>query len=215
MSGERGSWLSRLLGRLRTQPPSEVSQAPRPSEKLHYDSHPRGSFPDSAARWAAEDNVHVEAAASSSPSDPSSPIPTEEPMLDGTAVRPAAAPEVSVSPQAVDPTRPWTPGEIIEGRYEVLSELTGGAMGQVYRVKHLGWNTELVIKSPQSYIIADEALKQRFIREAESWVELGLHPHITTCYYVAQIEGMPRIVLEYVEGGTLKEAIALGEYLRV
>jgi len=130
----------------------------------------------------------------------------------GKVLRSDAASEVSS--RGTDPTRSWLPGEVIEGRYEVLGELTGGAMGQVYRVRHRAWGIELAIKSPQLHLIADEVLRERFIREAESWVDLGLHPHITTCYYVAQIEGIPRIVLEYVEGGTLRDWIGRGAFLQ-
>jgi len=122
--------------------------------------------------------------------------------------------EVSTSQPGANFGHTWAPGEVIEGRYEVLAELVGGAMGQVYRVRHRIWNIELVIKSPQPQLVANETLKARFVQEAESWVELGLHPHITTCYYVAQIDGMPRIVLEYVEGGTLKDGIARGVFLQ-
>jgi WD40 repeat protein/serine/threonine protein kinase len=144
----------------------------------------------------------------------------------GTVLRPGSGfkPSATAGPgrkssdldsfQEINPGRTWEPGEIIEGRYQVINELTGGAMGQVYRVKHKTWNIELAIKSPQPHLIANEALKTRFIQEAESWVELGLHPHITTCYYVTQIEGIPRIVLEYVEGGTLKQWIARGAFFQ-
>ncbi len=129
-------------------------------------------------------------------------------------LRSGSGSSISSSRQSKDPLRVWMPGEIIEGRYEVIQELTGGAMGQVYRVRHRDWNIELAIKSPLPHLIANEDLKARFMEEAESWVELGLHPHITTCYYVAQIEGMPRIVLEYVEGGTLKDWIVRGVFLQ-
>ena len=42
-----------------------------------------------------------------------------------------------------------------------------------------------------------------FAGEAETWVNLGLHPHVVNCYYVRTLGGIPRIFVEYLEGGTL------------
>ena len=44
----------------------------------------------------------------------------------------------------------------------------------------------------------------RFLREAELWVDLGLHPNIATCFYARVIDGLPRLFIEYVDGGTLE-----------
>ena len=41
-----------------------------------------------------------------------------------------------------------------------------------------------------------------FINEAETWIELGLHPNIVTCYYVRNIDNIPRVFAELVEGGS-------------
>jgi serine/threonine protein kinase len=41
--------------------------------------------------------------------------------------------------------------------------------------------------------------------EAETWVALGLHPHMVTCYYVRPIMGVPAIFMEYIPGGSLNE----------
>ena len=50
-----------------------------------------------------------------------------------------------------------------------------------------------------------EAHLLRFLREAELWVDLGLHPNIATCYYARVIGGLPRLFIEYVDGGTLDD----------
>ncbi len=49
--------------------------------------------------------------------------------------------------------------------------------------------------------------KKTSSREAETWVKLGLHPHTVSCYYVRRLGGIPRVFAEYVESGTLGEAI--------
>src|SRR5206468_8421393 len=41
----------------------------------------------------------------------------------------------------------------------------------------------------------------------ETWVGLGLHPHVVDCYYVRRIEGAPRLFVEYVDGGSLHDWI--------
>ena len=46
-----------------------------------------------------------------------------------------------------------------------------------------------------------------FEREAETWVNLGLHPHVVTCHYVRRVDGLPLVFAEYVDGGSLHDAI--------
>lgn len=97
----------------------------------------------------------------------------------------------------------WKKGEVIEGLYEVLGSAAGG-MGRVYFVYHRLWKMMLAIKTPQRQAIKSKAHTLRFLREAELWVNLGVHPNIATCYYARVIEGLPRLFIEYVEGGDLE-----------
>jgi WD40 repeat protein/serine/threonine protein kinase len=98
----------------------------------------------------------------------------------------------------------WKKGEIIEGLYEVLGSAAGG-MGKVYFVFHRLWKMMLAIKTPLQHAASNEARVRRFLREAELWVNLGLHPNIATCYYARVIDGLPRLFIEYVDGGTLDD----------
>ena len=86
----------------------------------------------------------------------------------------------------------WKTGEIVEGIYEVLGSAQGG-MGKVYFVFHRLWKMNLAIKTPHSIAIQSETNILRFLREAELWVDLGLHPNIATCYYARVIKGIPRL----------------------
>lgn len=101
----------------------------------------------------------------------------------------------------------WQPGDVILDQYEVISELGRGGMGKVYRVHHRGWNVDLAVKCPLPEYFASEREKENFIREAETWVNLQLHPHIVSCYYVRTIEDIPRIFAEYVAGRSLSDWI--------
>ena len=118
----------------------------------------------------------------------------------------------STGPQAIHAAEAqvaaeWKVGDVILDLYEVKHVFEGGGMGLVYRVHHRGWNTDLAVKSPRSDYFKTEAQKEKFTRECETWINLGLHPHIVSCHYVRTLGGIPRVFAEYVEGGTLKEWI--------
>ncbi|GAB7051274.1 serine/threonine-protein kinase [Catenuloplanes indicus] len=92
----------------------------------------------------------------------------------------------------------WTRGQVVAGQYEVLDVLESGGMGLVHRVRHLGWQVDLAVKTPR-----DDHGHDLFREEAGTWVGLGLHPHVVNCVYVRTIDGMPRAFAEWVDGGSL------------
>ncbi|MEU9020167.1 serine/threonine-protein kinase [Actinomadura sp. NPDC048394] len=101
----------------------------------------------------------------------------------------------------------WRVGQVVDGRYKVLQVHEGGAMGVVYRVRHLEWATDLAVKCPRPELFTAEAQRDRFIAEAEIWVSLGLHPNVCGCHYVRVLDGVPRVFAEYVPGGSLRDWI--------
>lgn len=111
-----------------------------------------------------------------------------------------AATEANV-PQA------WAIGDVILGTYMVRQVHEGGGMGLVYRVHHQDWNMDLAVKSPRLKYFETERQKQNFVRECETWINLGLHPHIASCFYVRTLGGIPRVFAEYVKGGSLRDWI--------
>ena len=54
------------------------------------------------------------------------------------------------------------------------------AMGLVHRVHHRGWKVDLAVKSPRPEIFVRAGGKEDFVREAETWANLDLHPHIVS-----------------------------------
>ncbi len=102
--------------------------------------------------------------------------------------------------------RTWAIGEVVEDLYEVL-EIFPGGMGEVYRVRHRGWNIDLAMKRPRADWLETHPNFEDFERECDLWINLGLHPHVATCHYVRRIEGVPCIFAEFVEGGTLRDWI--------
>ncbi len=105
----------------------------------------------------------------------------------------------------------WETGDVIDGRFEVKEIIGQGGMGIVYRIHHREWKLDLAVKMPLEYLVADEASKARFIQEAQTWVDLGLHPNIVQCWYVRELGGVPRVFMDYISGGSLKDWIKLGK----
>lgn len=96
-------------------------------------------------------------------------------------------------------------GDVIDGRYKVLDMVGKGGMGVVFRVWHSEWNMEMAMKIPHSHILLDETVRSRFIVEAQTWVELGLHPNIVQCWYVREFDDNLFLFADYISGGNLKE----------
>jgi WD40 repeat protein/serine/threonine protein kinase len=119
----------------------------------------------------------------------------------------AHPPASAVLPQAESGPAEWAPGEVILGLYEVKEVLGEGGMGKVYKVRHRGWNLDLAVKCPKPEILSRTGGAENFEREAETWVNLGLHPNIVSCYYVRRLGGIPRVFAEYVKGGSLADWI--------
>ncbi len=100
------------------------------------------------------------------------------------------------------------------GKYKVIGELGKGAMGIVYKARDPDINREVAIKLIRFDMIPDDADKEdtvkRFIREAQSAGNLH-HPNIITIYEVGRENDQTFIVMQYVDGYSLKEAISSGK----
>ena len=102
-------------------------------------------------------------------------------------------------------------GEMILDTYRVESKvIESGGMGRVWRVRHTGWNVDLAMKRPRAEYFVDEKSKLDFFRECDTWINLGLHPNIVSCYYVREIDDIPTIFSEWMDGGDLADTINSG-----
>lgn len=99
-----------------------------------------------------------------------------------------------------------TKGELIDNRYKIIKSIGEGGMANVY----LAWDTilerEVAVKVLRGDLSGDEKFVRRFQREANSASSLR-HPNIVEMYDVGEDSGKYFIVMEYVNGRTLKSLI--------
>lgn len=101
------------------------------------------------------------------------------------------------------------------GRYEVVAELGRGAMGTVYRAKDPAMDREVALKTVIAVALASEQgseFRERFYREAKAAGRLA-HPGIVAVFDVGEDDGLPFLVMEFVNGQTLDAAVKKGERL--
>src|SRR5579864_6397490 len=91
------------------------------------------------------------------------------------------------------------------GPYEVLAPIGKGGMGEVYRARDTRLHREVALKVlPQAF--ARDAARERFQREARAASALN-HPNICAVYDVGESAGHPFLVMELLDGKTLREHI--------
>ncbi len=99
------------------------------------------------------------------------------------------------------------------GRYEILSFLGAGAMGEVYRARDSQLRREVAIKLVASSLAADPDLVLRFEQEARAAGSIN-HPNLLVIYDVGSHEGRPFLVSELLDGETLSQRLAGGTLSR-
>jgi len=97
-------------------------------------------------------------------------------------------------------------GTLIRGRYRLEDRIGSGGMSTVYRAFDETLERWVAIKVLHGALASDPLQLERFRREARTIARLS-HPHIVTVIDAGEEEGQPFIVLEYVDGETLKARV--------
>jgi eukaryotic-like serine/threonine-protein kinase len=93
------------------------------------------------------------------------------------------------------------------GKYKILEKIGQGAMGEVYKAHDPVLNRFVAVKTISSDLGADDMLRKRFQREAQSAARLN-HPNIITVYDYGEEQGKIYMAMELLDGSDLKQAIA-------
>ncbi len=106
-------------------------------------------------------------------------------------------------------------GDVLAGKYEVVNEVGEGGFGKTYQGYDAGMDRHVAIKEllhssaetdPEEY----EEYKRRFRKEAQV-VSKFAHPNVVTAYALeSDSEGNLYLILEYVDGGSLKDLLSEG-----
>ena len=103
---------------------------------------------------------------------------------------------------------PLAPGTKL-GPYEILAPLGAGGMGEVYRARDTRLDRIVAIKVLPDCYSQKPDLRLRLEHEARAISKLS-HPNICTLHDIGHQEGVDFLVLEFVEGSTLRQLLALG-----
>ena len=104
------------------------------------------------------------------------------------------------------------PGQVIENRYEIVREIGDGGMGIVYEIRGVTLHNRLAMKLLRPDLARHELIKERFWREArlQSTIE---HHNIARVIDLIACDGVPAIIMEYLEGQSLADWLWAGNQL--
>ena len=98
-------------------------------------------------------------------------------------------------------------GQTLDEKYRIEQRLSAGGMGAVYRARHLQMDRLVAIKVLHQRLLADEAARVRFQREARAAVRLQHQNAVSVTDFGETADGYVYLVMELLEGPTLREIL--------
>ena len=95
-------------------------------------------------------------------------------------------------------------GRMLDNRYEILERIGTGGMAVVYKTQRSTWNRLVAVKILKSDLAQDEDFRRRFNAESQAVAQLS-HPNIVSVYDVSRGGDIEYIVMELIDGITLKQ----------
>jgi serine/threonine-protein kinase len=103
-------------------------------------------------------------------------------------------------------------GRLVAGRYRLARRLAGGGMGEVWLAEHTGLDAPVAVKFMHPKLVAVPPARTRFEREAKAAAQIR-SPHVVHVYDHGIDDGVPFIVMEYLEGEDLGQRLRRTEVL--
>ncbi len=100
----------------------------------------------------------------------------------------------------------FQPEQVLSGRYRVLRKIGGGGMADVYLCEDLTLGRRVALKVLLQRLLDDPNFVERFRREAKAAAGLN-HANLVSIFDWGEVDGTYFIVMEYVEGETLKDLV--------
>lgn len=113
-------------------------------------------------------------------------------------------------PQQLEVEQDKLVGRILDDKYRLDARLGEGGMGTVYRATHLLIERPVAVKVLHTKLVGDEAAKERFRREARAAGRLQHSNAVAVTDFGETTDGIVYIVMELLEGISLREVLALG-----
>ncbi|HEY5923629.1 MAG TPA: serine/threonine-protein kinase [Kofleriaceae bacterium] len=98
-------------------------------------------------------------------------------------------------------------GEVLDAKYCIEEFLGGGAMGNVFRARHVKVGRDFAIKMLHDQLRADPKIQLRFAREAELAAKLR-HPNVVGVIDICEVDNDAYMVMDFAPGHTLAQLIA-------
>ncbi|MFL6245779.1 MAG: protein kinase domain-containing protein [Thermoanaerobaculia bacterium] len=96
-------------------------------------------------------------------------------------------------------------GTLLDGKYEILGLLGVGGMGEVYKARHIHLGAYRCIKVVKPSLMADDAYRQRFLREARLATQIH-HPNLAAVHDFSILpDGTSYMVAEFIDGTTVRQ----------